>query len=320
MPHTILAPTKLRLALAALVALAWVVNPLARADSPAHSVQSGWWWAAQASPTTPVPVARGTEPGELLISRQAGAHEKAAAVRIDVAALTEPPRVMVIAMDELDSTANPLNSGDLLACPVHSGAWEPAQGGAWSARPRGGCVAPYASVGSREDSGRWTFDVTAMATAWVNGTLPNDGFELVPAQSLSAPTFEIGLNAPSPDDVYLLTGASTSARDDTRASQPPAVAPPALGGQSSEDVVPSPPLARTPAEEPVTSPVPTAPAPAPSAYAAPAAPTSPTLRMVTTLSSNQDDAPAALEIFALIACASAAIAWSRLRAAGALRP
>lgn len=226
MSHPVLT-RRARVLILSMAVAATLSIPAALAESATPDVRSGWWWAAQFSPTFKLPVPYGTGPGELLVSRHAGLQEKSAAVWIDVSRLGEAPRSMQVSLDELESPAPTLLSGDLLACPIANTPWEPAQGGSWSARPRGGCVAPYSTVGSRDAAGRWTFDLTGMATGWQQGHFPNLGFEIVPAQHLRAPSFEIGLRAPDVDDirVVLASAAPPAVVDDAAATAAPTPAP-----------------------------------------------------------------------------------------------
>lgn len=229
MPRTVLSSQRLRVLLMSVVTLLVTAVPSAVAGDTTRSVRAGWWWAAQASARVPVPVPYGSEPGQLFVSRQAGAHEKAAAAWIDVSDLAGPPESLVVTFDELQTA--PVSTGALLACPVANKAWAPAQGGQWSTRATGDCLRPDAVVGSRSSTGVWSFDLTAMAGSWVTGRLPNFGFELVPARSLRYPSFEIGLRTPTADDLQLIVGG---------AAAPPAVAGPVEQTASADAPVDSP--------------------------------------------------------------------------------
>lgn len=294
-----------------------LASPTAFASGADRVVTSGWWWAAQTSPSATLPAPYGTAPGEVYVGRQGLAHEKAAAIRVDVSDLKTPPSVMVVALDEIEepTSEDPL-SGDLLACPIVDTPWEPAQGGTWSARPRGGCLPPGVSLGSRDDKGRWTFDITVMASGWVDGSLPNRGFEIYPAQHAQHPSFEVGLLAPGSDDIYVLKGD---------ASEPPS--PP-----STEALVPDPPTndelaprlpagseAAVPAAAPPTDEALAQPAnqiasgPAAAAPRNPAADTS--ITAMPARSSGSADTPVGPTLIALILCVSAAVSWSKVRTA-----
>lgn len=290
-----------------------LASPMALASGTDRAVTSGWWWAAQTSPTATVPVPYGTGPGEVFVSRQGYAHEKAAAIRVDVSDLTAPPNLMVVALDEIPDSASegPL-SGDLLACPIVDTPWESAQGGVWSARPRGGCLPPGVSVGSRDDTGRWTFDITVMASGWVDGSIPNRGFEIFPTQHPQNPTFEVGLLAPDADDLYLLV----------RTAAAPAPPSPRLPVVSHVTTLPAVVPTR---EDEFTPPGPSS---APASGATPSAdaagPAGPTINTSITAapasSSEPAGTPVAPILIALIACASAATSWFRVRLVLATRP
>lgn len=205
MSHAAPRHTRRQVAIALLGAV--VVGALATATTPAlagstRAVTSGWWWAAQTSAAAPVPVAYGTDPGDLLVSRRAGAQEKAAAVWIDLSDLDAPPASFVVDLPERSTDVPVPASGDLLACAVFTEMWQPVQGGQWNARPRSGCTSSDVAFGTRSAAGVWSFDLTAMAASWVSGELDNHGFEIVPSQSLKYPSFEIALRAPSQSGIH----------------------------------------------------------------------------------------------------------------------
>lgn len=270
---------RITLLVLSVTALLLVASPSAMAGDSTRSMRSGWWWAAQASPRVAVPVVQGAEPGTIFVSRHAGAHEKAAAVWIDVADLTAAPESLVVTLDELGGPSAP--GGTLLACPVLDREWTPAQGGRWAARAIGDCRRAETRVGSRSPDGTWTFDLTAMAASWVTGRLPNLGFELVPARSLRAPTFEIGLHAPDAADLHLITAAANApapgdGAPETSPEGGALVSAPAVAEQAPKAVPTGWSLSRRTGPPAVEAAMPAAPAPAATApAAAPAAPTAP---------------------------------------------
>lgn len=312
-----LSSKRLALLVLSVAALSSLAIPAALAGGPTRSMHAGWWWAAQASPRVAVPVPQGAEPGSIFVSRHAGAHEKAAAVWIDVADLTAAPESLVVTLDELDGPSAP--GGTLLACPVVDRAWTPAQGGLWAARALGDCRRTETRVGSRSPDGTWTFDLTAMAGSWVTGALPNFGFELVPARSLRAPAFEIGLHAPDADDLHLITaaGAPATAVEGELATSPNEVstvaAPPLTGGAPT--AVRSPwSLARRTGPSTVDAVTPAGPTPAPNTpQAAPDR-----IELIDTASHREAEAGSspslALLAFAVLVGATA-LMWRRVRPA-----
>lgn len=214
---------------ASLVSVVAVAAPTAMAGAT-RTVKSGWWWAAQSSSAAPVPVPYGTSPGDILVSRRAGAQEKSAAVWIDLSDLSTPPASLVVDIPEKSTDVPVPASGDLIACAVFTEMWQPVQGGQWSARPRSGCTGSDVAFGTRSSSGVWSFDLTAMASSWVSGGLANHGFEIVPSQSLKYPSFEIALRAPMQSDIHGLPGSggtttTTAAPTTTTAPAPTTTLP-----------------------------------------------------------------------------------------------
>lgn len=194
---------RIRLLLAIALGLLTLHGSAAAEGTTSASVRSGWWWLPQQSGSPlPSPVAA----GEIAVGRQALALEKTAAIAFDMSGVTAPPSSVTVTLKEASATvATP--GAAILACPVQA-EWADASAGAWSQRPHGACVAPWLAFGTRAADGTWTFDITEMARAWHSGVLPNHGVELYPAQTPRAPSFQIALQAPSPESIRAVVGGA----------------------------------------------------------------------------------------------------------------
>jgi hypothetical protein len=151
--------TRRRLAGAAILAalLAVPVMPASAATPSAH----GYWWRLQTGtgPTLPKPPV--VPSGGMWVSSNASGQQAVSAVRYKAPSGVEIRR-LVLRVSE--------SSGEgavILACPAAAG-WQPAEAGAWSARPRTSCDVAFVNGVLSADATSWSFDVRGLARS---GTL-----------------------------------------------------------------------------------------------------------------------------------------------------
>jgi len=272
------------------VALAIALSPLLAA-APAHAdgpqvVKTAWYWAEKTTvtPVTTLPTlpdqanaASGVPDGDLgvgYVLDQAASKDKMAAVDLDLTTIPVGSTFSSLLMKvPVDSAGQTVGTPDISACENIDTFTDGAAPQALSAAP------PYAAptcVKGVLANGAWTFDLTAMANEWSQGT-PEYGVSLVPTLLAATDmkpfsTALSGKNAITVKATWSPPPAQTV--PSTAAPAAPAVPtvapPPALSGGG---VVPAAPDAPAPAvvapqlPAPQANPAPNAVAIRPAAYA-----------------------------------------------------
>jgi hypothetical protein len=174
------------------------------ADSDVIPSQDGWWNRLQgpqegepASPIrgviAPVPLGQTTVSADGLgVGAAAGDPDKVAAVGLVLTAADDVfVDSLVLTMRETAENGSNLNAGQaaIAACPI-TDFWAGSPNAEWRGRPA--CDDSRAVPGERADDGTWTFDLTSLGQAWVDGVLPENGVLLV--EAVDAPqSFQVSL-------------------------------------------------------------------------------------------------------------------------------
>lgn len=153
-------------------------------------LKTGWWWVANQPPAEtglaafPQPPSPNIPPGSLPVAAAAGEADKISAIELKLAA--KPGAMVQSAKVVLTESTSPGANGNaeaakIIACPVTDGFWADGAAARWDAKPAFDCQTAQAA-GTRDDKGRWTFDLTAIATSWLTpGTTASHSFVLVEA-------------------------------------------------------------------------------------------------------------------------------------------
>jgi hypothetical protein len=177
--------------------------PMAFAASSPVTADSQGWWSTTGSglPANPL---RGTAPtvsvpspdvpeGLLPVSTRVGQPARIAAIGITFDAPRGSTTVHSLVMHLKESDAGGVQQGSgaaVRACPITS-FLVPETNGDASNIPAEDCDTAHAD-GTRADDGTWTFDLTSIASAWVDpfGTIPPNGVRLDPVGDAPA-TFQV---------------------------------------------------------------------------------------------------------------------------------
>lgn len=176
-------------------------------------LKTGWWWVANQPPaeTGLVAYPQQSPPnvpaGHLPVAASAGEPDKVTAVEL---ALDAKPGSSVttakVVLTESDAGGANVNTeaAKIVACPVTDGFWADGTAARWEARPAYDCDAAQAA-GTRDDKGRWTFDLTGLATSWLaEGATGSPSFALV--EAVDAPeSFQVTF-APVAENGIVYTG------------------------------------------------------------------------------------------------------------------
>ena len=176
-------------------------------------LKTGWWWVANQPPaeTGLVAYPQQSPPnvpaGHLPVAASAGEPDKVTAVEL---ALDAKPGSSVttakVVLTESDAGGANVNAeaAKIVACPVTDGFWADGTAARWEARPAYDCDAAQAA-GTRDDKGRWTFDLTGLATSWLaEGATGSPSFALV--EAVDAPeSFQVTF-APVAENGIVYTG------------------------------------------------------------------------------------------------------------------
>ncbi|ANH40312.1 hypothetical protein I601_3914 [Nocardioides dokdonensis FR1436] len=142
----------------------------------ASVVKSGWWYVANEPPpdtgvvAAPQPPAPTTPAGSMPVAAVLGEALKVSAVEF---ALEAEPGSSIdrfeMVLQESGAPAAALGGevASVVACPVTELFWADGQGAAWKNRPTYDCDRAEAA-GVRDDQGRWSFDLTAVASGWTD--------------------------------------------------------------------------------------------------------------------------------------------------------
>lgn len=188
----------------------------AEADTASRGGQvlkSGWWWVANQPPAETGLVAFPQQsppnipPGHLPVAASGGEPDKVTAVEL---VLDAKPGSSVttakVVLTESDASGANVNAeaAKIIACPVTDGFWADGAAARWDARPAYDCDAAQAA-GTRDDQGRWTFDLTGLASTWLaEGATGSPSFALV--EAVDAPeSFQVTF-APVAENGIVFTG------------------------------------------------------------------------------------------------------------------
>jgi hypothetical protein len=148
----------------------------------------GWWWVANQPPaeTGLVAYPQQSPPnipaGHLPVAATAGEPDKVAAVELLLDAkpgsLVESAKVVLQESSSPGASAN-AEAATILACPVTEAFWADGTAARWDGRPTYDCDLAQAA-GVRDEKGRWTFDLTMLASSWLTeGSTGSASFVLV---------------------------------------------------------------------------------------------------------------------------------------------
>lgn len=213
----------------------------------AELVKAGWWQLANdpppeaetgvvAIPAFPAPT---VPAGTLPVGATLGEADKVSAIELRLAEPDKAVQSLVLAMQEApDPQSNPgSDTGVVLACQVTEAFWADGQGARWRSRPTYDCEAG-AVEGVRDDSGRWTFDLSPLARSWTGeGAAPSS---VVLVEAAEAPgTFQVALQGLASETIGVTAtfGDSLLPPEEEPAVDPEVVdeagAPPSGGGLST---------------------------------------------------------------------------------------
>lgn len=183
-------------------------TPGSRGAAP---IKAGWWWLVNeppeeaetgllAIPAPPTPTVPG---GTLPVSAVAGDAEKVSALEIG---LSEPDRAvqrLVLGLQEAeDPQANPgADMAVVLACQVTEAFWADGQAARWRSRPAYDCE-QGAAQGVRDETGRWTFDLTPLARSWTGEDALSSSVVLVEAAEAPG-SFQVAFQGIGSDTIGL---------------------------------------------------------------------------------------------------------------------
>lgn len=176
-------------------------------------LKTGWWWVANQPPaeTGLVAYPQQSPPnvpaGHLPVAASAGEPDKVTAVELTLDAKpgssVTTAKVVLTESDAPGANAN-AEAAKIIACPVTDGFWADGTAARWDARPAYDCDAAQAA-GTRDDKGRWTFDLTGIASSWLaEGATGSPSFALV--EAVDAPeSFQVTF-APVAENGIVYTG------------------------------------------------------------------------------------------------------------------
>jgi hypothetical protein len=176
-------------------------------------LKTGWWWVANQPPaeTGLVAYPQQSPPnipaGHLPVAASAGEPDKVTAVELVLdakpGASVTTAKVVLTESDAAGATVN-AEAAKIIACPVTDGFWADGTAARWDARPAYDCDAAQAA-GTRDDKGRWTFDLTGLASSWLaEGATGSPSFALV--EAVDAPeSFQVTF-APVAENGIVYTG------------------------------------------------------------------------------------------------------------------
>lgn len=237
-------------ALAAVAGVAgWAPASARSGDERAVVTGDGWWSAAPGLPTT-------VGDGGLGVGARGGEADKVAALAIEVAAgAGRAVAGLTLRLAEVDEPGGVLPPGAagaaVRACPA-TAPWAPGRNAPLAAAPAHDC-GPVSAAGTRGADGSWTFDLTAAARAWEDGSLGAHGVVLV-EDSAPPASFQVAFRdtaSGGPRLVLATSPATSPARTDPAAGPAPTAV--AIGPGGNGMPVPGP-VAALGAEEPAGTP------------------------------------------------------------------
>lgn len=177
----------------------------------ASVVKTGWWYVANEPPpdtgvvAAPQPPSPNTPAGAMPVAAVVGETAKISA--IELAFEAEPGSSidkleMVLQESGQPGAALGTEVAALVACPVTEVFWADGQGAAWKNRPAHDCDLASA-VGERDEDGRWSFDLTALAAGWLDTDFVGSRSVVLVEQAEAPVTFDVSFDGPAADGVGL---------------------------------------------------------------------------------------------------------------------
>ncbi len=209
-------------------------------QSGAKVVKTGWWWAANdpavdpgvAAP--PQPPSPNVPKDALPVAATAGDPDKISAIELAISARPGSfvESAVLVLRESADPKANVNRDGaGVVACPVTEAFWPDGAAAAWKSRPGYDCDLGQAA-GVRDESGVWTFDLTAIAALW-SADARSASTSIVLVEAVDAPvSFQVAYDGPAEKGIGLKVVTS---------SAPPAGTP--IGGSAAGTPPPAPPAA-----------------------------------------------------------------------------
>jgi hypothetical protein len=245
--------------LAVLSVVAFVAPTGAAADSVAV-VGASWFFAGQPDPLPPPlgqplgPVPSPDVPdGDLPVAVIGGESNKQTFIAFDLTAIPQGSAVssFILTLKE-DPAGQSFNAAaaQVQALPVKD-FWAPGVRGApYSQAPAVDDAGPKVT-GMRAEDGTWTFDLTAIVSAWVSGTTPNNGIGLVPVLTPGA-SFQVVWSGTNP--VPSTSGTFTPPAGATTDTTLPTVGGGSVDAGSSGGTVTPAPVSLAPSPAPIVAP------------------------------------------------------------------
>lgn len=243
----------------------------------------GWWNELNEPLDTPagpvtVPAPPDVPEGAIAVGAVNGEADRLAAVGIIPDALpgaTVTRFRMTLTEATVGNVRSDADTTVIVACPITS-FWVPAVNGTWETQPTFDC--DLAKVpGTRDDEGRWTFDLTPIGALWLDpaGTLAADGVVLI-EDSAPPESFRAAFDTVADGSIEVVFEATGGGLETTTTVAGPVItSPPDTGGFNAPDVGSgTPDLGPTPEPSVATT---TAPGPTPTAAPAPIATSRPGL-------------------------------------------
>ncbi len=186
----------------------------------ADVVKTGWWYVANEPPpdtgvvAAPQPPSPNTPAGSMPVAAVVGETAKLSAIEFSFEA--EPGSSidkfeMVLQESGQPGAALGTEVAALVACPVTEVFWADGQGAAWKNRPAHDCDLASA-VGERDEDGRWSFDLTSLASGWLATDFVGSRSVVLVEQADAPVTFDVSFDGPKADGVGL--EVRTTAPDD----------------------------------------------------------------------------------------------------------
>src|SRR5438105_1496697 len=177
---------------------------LAPADTSAPVTGGSWYWNEQiTSVSTPAgPVASPTGPvappdvpaGDFAVAVLLGQPDKETFLHVDTTAITPGSTVASLVLTLKEDTTAPGNfnqtAAKIEARAVTGFFGDGTQAAPFAERPSYDTTGP-AAPGQRGADGTWTFDITAIAQGWAQGTDENNGVAIVPAAPAQGDLYDV---------------------------------------------------------------------------------------------------------------------------------
>lgn len=211
----------------------------------AEPVKVGWWLLANDPPpeaetgvlAIPGPPTPTVPAGTLPVSAALGESDKVSAMEFRLAEPDKAVQSLVLGLQEAADPQGNLDAAGavVLACQVTEAFWADGQAARWRSRPAYDCE-QGAVEGVRDDTGRWTFDLTPLARTWTGEGAASPSVVLV--EAVDAPgSFQVAFQGLASETIGLTAafGESLLPPDEDAEADPEVVdaAGPGPSGSSS---------------------------------------------------------------------------------------